>query len=104
MSSPPATGPMTGASTTAIPTVLITRPIRLGPAARASMICPAGTSMPPATPCSTRNAMSSSIEAAAAHSTEASVKAASEASQIPRAEKRRLSQPTGGIAAASASR
>ncbi len=58
MSRPPITGPSTGASSIGTPTTLITRPMWRGPAACASVIIPTGMIMPPASPWSTRKAIS----------------------------------------------
>ena len=54
------TGPRTGASSIGTPTTLITRPMRSGPAAWASVIIPIGMIMPPAMPWRTRKAISAS--------------------------------------------
>ena len=55
----------------------MTRPMFCGPAARASIIWPIGSVMPPPTPCSTRKATSDSTFQAAAHSAEPTVNATS---------------------------
>ena len=70
ISQPPRIGPKIGPSSIGMPSTAITRPIRSGPAARVMIVMPSGISMPPPRPCSTRNAMSSSMLVAVAHSTE----------------------------------
>ena len=67
-SQPPRTGPRTGASTIGTPMIDMTRPMFLGPAARASIIWPTGRVMPPPIPCSTRKATSDSTFQATAQS------------------------------------
>ena len=52
------TGPMIGPRTIGTPMMLITRPMRWGPAARARIDWPTGSSMPPPMPWSTRKTMS----------------------------------------------
>lgn len=71
---PPKVGATTGASTVATPTTAMTRPIRLGPAASAIIICPIGPIMPPPTPWTTRNTTRTVIEWARPHSAEPAVK------------------------------
>ena len=70
---PPIVGPRIGASIAGTATTLITRPIRLGPAASAIISWPIGRIMPPPTPCSTRNTISSVLEVASPHSAEPAV-------------------------------
>ena len=62
--SPPTIGPKMGPMTMGTPMMLITRPMRCGPAARARMDWPTGSSMPPPMPWSTRKAMSESADQA----------------------------------------
>ena len=50
MITPPSVGPSIGASIAGTKTTLITRPIRFGPAAWASIIWPTGRIMPPPMP------------------------------------------------------
>ena len=76
--SPPIVGPKIGASIAGIATTLITRPIRLGPAAPASIICPIGNSIPPPTPCRMRKTISWFVEVAKPHSAEPAVNRTSE--------------------------
>jgi hypothetical protein len=59
ISRPPRIGPSAGASTSAVPATLITRPISALPAACAITVCPTGSSRPPARPWSTRKTISS---------------------------------------------
>ena len=103
-STPASVGPAIGPRIIGTPTMLITRPIRSGPATLASIIIPTGIVAPPATPCSTRNAISISIEVAAAHSADALANTSSEPKYSRRAPNRRASQPVVEIDAASPSR
>ncbi len=73
MSQPPRIGPKIGPSSIGTPSTAITRPTRSGPAARVMIVMPTGISMPPPSPWSTRNATSSSMLVAVAHSTEPAV-------------------------------
>ena len=50
--------------------IAITRPTRCGPAARVRIVMPAGMSMPPPRPCSTRKAISDPADQASPDSTE----------------------------------
>ena len=52
------TGPRIGPMTMGTPMMLMTRPMRCGPAARARIDWPTGSSMPPPMPWSTRKKMS----------------------------------------------
>ncbi len=104
MISPPTVGPRIGASIAGTATRLITRPIRLGPAASAIIICPIGRIMPPPTPCSTRNRISSGADEAIPHSAEPAVNSTSDNRYTGLAPNRRAAQPETGITAASASR
>ena len=56
---PPIVGPRIGASIAGTATMLMTRPMRLGPAASAIISWPIGRIMPPPTPWSTRKTISS---------------------------------------------
>ena len=76
--SPPTTGPKIGASIAGIATMPITRPIRLGPATWAMISWPTGISIPPPTPCNTRNSTSAVLEEATAQRAEPAVKRTSE--------------------------
>jgi hypothetical protein len=104
ISSAPTTGPTAGARIAGTLVVATTRPIRPGPAACPSTVIPDGTSNPPATPCSTRNAMSQPMPGASAQRAEVPVNAASDHSHSRPAPTRLLIQPQTGSAAASASR
>jgi hypothetical protein len=64
---------LAGARTTAIPTVFMTRPIRVGPAAWPRMVWPVGTSSPPQTPWATRSAIRTPSPGARAHRPEVTV-------------------------------
>ena len=85
------------------PITLITRPMRCGPAACASIVCPTGRIVPAPRPCTTRNAISEPIDHAAAASAEPRRKSASEASQTCFAPKRSVSHPASGMTLANAS-
>jgi hypothetical protein len=98
---PPSSGPRVGASIIGTATRPITRPIRLGPAALAMMIWARGMIMPPPTPWSTRNRISSVIEVDRPQSSDPTVKTVREMRNTRLAPKRRLAQPVTGITAAS---
>ncbi len=100
---PPSSGPSVGASIIGTATRPITRPIRLGPAASAMMICASGMIMPPPMPCSTRKKISSVSVVARPQSSEPSVKSVREMRKTRLAPKRREAQPVTGITAASES-
>ncbi len=100
---PPVSGPSVGASIIGTATSAITRPIRLGPAASAMMICASGMIMPPPTPCSTRKRISSVTWVARPHRNDPAVNSPSEIRNSGLAPKRREAQPVTGITAASAS-
>lgn len=104
MNRAPITGPTAGARIAGTAEVAMTRPIRAGPAACPSTVMPAGISSPPATPWSTRNAISAGTVGAIAQSPDARVNPASDHSHSLPAPTRRLSQPQAGNAPASASR
>ena len=101
---PPITGPAMGASSIGMPTTLITRPMRRGPAACRRMVWPTGMISPAAAPWITRDAISRSIDGAAPARQEPSVKSASDAIQTGFVPKRAPAQPLTGIVLASASR
>ena len=84
--------------------MLITRPMRLGPAASAIISWPIGRIMPPPMPCSTRNRISAVVEVARPHSAEPAVNRTSEMMYTRLAPNRRAAQPVTGITAASDSR
>ena len=75
---PPIVGPRIGASIAGTATMLITRPIRFGPAASAIISCPIGRIIPPPTPWITRKTTSSPVELARPHSAEPAVNSTSE--------------------------
>ena len=104
MMSPPRTGPRTGASSIGTPTTLITRPMRSGPAAWASVIIPIGMIMPPAIPWSTRKAISASALQAAPQSALVVAKAATAHIHTRLGPKRSAAQPVSGMTVASDSR
>ncbi|MCQ0018189.1 hypothetical protein LUX39_34000 [Actinomadura madurae] len=95
---PPSSGPSTGASIAGTETMLITRPIRSGPASRTSMVCPTGSSIPPPRPWSTRNAISEGTDQANPHSRDPLMNSPSETSHIRRAPNRRTDHAVIGIA------
>ncbi len=101
---PPMTGPRTGPSSIGIPTTLITRPTRLGPAACVSRMIPTGMISPPPKPCSRRKPISMPVDWASPHRTEPPTNSATEDIHTRLASKRWLSQPASGITVASASR
>jgi hypothetical protein len=100
----PTVEPIAGASTTTMPIVPIIRPIRPGPAAMPSSICPTGTSRPPHRPSSTRAAISCPAVAERAHATDATVNSARLANHSWVGPTRRAAQAQIGIEAARASR
>ena len=100
---PPSDGPRIGASIAGTATMLITLPIRFGPAASAIMSWPIGRIMPPPTPWITRKTTSSVVELASPHSADPAVKSTSETTYTRLAPNRRAAQPVTGITAASAS-
>jgi hypothetical protein len=101
---PPITGPSTGASSIGTPTMLITRPMRSGPAAWASVIIPMGMIIPPAKPCRTRKPMSDSALQASPQSPLVRTNAATTVIQTRLGPNRSAAQPVSGIAVASESR
>src|SRR4051812_9938310 len=103
-SAPPTIGPIAGASSIGTPTSAITRPIRSCPAARARIVIPTGITIPPPSPCSTRNAISVPADQASPHSADPQTKTATAVMNTRRAPKRSTAQPVNGITAESASR
>src|SRR5919197_1165693 len=101
---PPMTGPKIGASSIGTPMKLITRPMRCGPAACASIVCPSGRIIPPPRPCNRRNTISEPIDHERPASAEPSMKRISEASQTGFAPNRSLAHPVSGMTLAEASR
>ena len=75
---PPIVGPRIGASIAGTATMLMTRPMRLGPATSAIISWPIGRIMPPPTPWMTRKTISCVVELASPHSTDPAVKSTSE--------------------------
>ena len=98
------TGPRMGPRTMGTPMMLMTRPMRCGPAARARIDWPTGNSMPPPMPWSTRNAISELADHATPHRHEPTMKRLSDVIQISFAPKRSTAQPVTGITTARASR
>lgn len=101
---PPASGPSTGDSSGTTATTLITRPVRPGPATRASSACPVAGSSPPPRPWTTRNTIRLVTDQADAHSTEPSRNTPTATSHVRRPPNRSASQPDAGTAATTASR
>ena len=83
---------------------LITRPMRCGPAARASMDCPTGRIMPPPSPCRTRKAMSELADQARPHRLEPMRNTVSESMNIRLCPNRSMAHPVTGMTMASARR
>src|SRR3984957_19515015 len=102
--SPPMTGPMIGPRTNGTPMMLMTRPMRCGPAARAKIDWPTGSSMPPPMPWITRKAMSELAHEATPHRREPMMKRVSEVIQTNLAPKRSTAHPVTGMTMDSASR
>ena len=84
--------------------MLMTRPMRCGPAARARIDWPTGSSMPPPMPWSTRKKMSELADQARPQRLEPMTKRAVEIIQSRLAPKRSTAQPVTGVTRASASR
>ena len=97
-------GPAIGASWVGTPTMLMTRPIRRGPAARTRITCASGGIIPAPRPCSTRKTMRLSSDQARPHSAAPPMKRDSEASHIARAPNRATDHPVSGTTVARASR
>ena len=98
------TGPMMGPRTMGTPMMLMTRPIRCGPAARARIDWPTGSSMPPPMPWRTRKKMRESADQASPQRLDPITKRAVEPIQMTFAPKRSTAQPVTGVTMASASR
>ena len=77
------TGPMIGPRTMGTPMMLMTRPMRCGPAARARIDWPTGSNMPPPMPWSTRKKMSELADQARPQRLEPRTKRAVEVIQMP---------------------
>ena len=102
---PPRMGPRTGPMTMGTPMMLMTRPMRCGPAARAKMDWPTGSSMPPPMPWSTRKSderVGRPGQAAQARAEDEEEDARSATCRL--APKRSTAQPVTGVTMASASR
>ena len=97
-------GPMIGPRTMGTPMMLMTRPMRCGPAARARIDCPTGSSIPPPIPWSTRKTISELADQATPQRHEPTMKRLSDVIQMSFAPKRSTAQPVTGITMASASR
>jgi hypothetical protein len=104
MRDPPISGPKIGASSIGTPTMLITRPIRFGPAAWARISWPSGMIIPPPRPCTARKPISAPIEGDSPASSEPAMKSPSEASHTGLAPNRPAVHPISGITQAKASR
>ena len=88
------TGPSTGPSSAGTATTLMTRPMRCGPAARASIVCPTGRMIPPPIPWTTRKAMRLPADQAAPLSTEP-VRNSAERGEPQRPRPEALDRPAG---------
>jgi hypothetical protein len=73
MITPPSVGPRIGAIIIGTATMLITRPMRFGPAAWAIISCAIGMIIPPPRPWRTRNRTSSVVDVARPQSADPSV-------------------------------
>ena len=104
MSVPPISGPNTGRSSIGTPTMLITRPIRFGPATWASIDWPSGMIIPPPRPWMTRAPISVPTDGASPASIEPAMNSPSEASHTGLAPKRPEIHPVSGITLAKDSR
>ncbi len=92
-----------GPSSIGTPMIAITRPTRCGPEARVRIVMPAGISMPPPRPCSTRNAISVYADQARPESAEPAMNRAIEIMYRRLVPNRSAPQPVSGITVASAS-
>jgi hypothetical protein len=81
----------------------ISRPIRLGPAARVMIVIPSGISIPPPRPWTTRKPISMPIELAAAHSADPAVNITSAIMYSRLVPNRSAAQPVSGMTVASES-
>ena len=97
-------GPRIGPMTIGTPMMLMTRPMRCGPAARASIDWPTGRSMPPPMPWMTRKKMSELADQARPQRLEPITKRAVDVIQMRLAPKRSTAQPDTGVTNAKASR
>jgi len=86
-----------------MPRIAIRRPIRFGPAALVMIVMPSGMSIPPPSPWRTRNAMSISMDDAAAQSAEPAVKSTRASMYSRLVPNRSAAQPVSGMTVASAS-
>ena len=98
------TGPRIGPRTMGTPMMLMTRPMRCGPAARARIDWPTGSSMPPPMPWTTRKAMSELADQARPHRHEPTMNSVKEVIQTNLAPKRSTAHPVTGMTMDSASR
>src|SRR5581483_1829474 len=101
-SQPPRIGPRIGPSSIGTPMMLITRPIRFGPAARVRMVMPAGMTMPPPRPWRTRKTMIEVEDHASPDSEEPITNSAIDVMYRRLVPKRSAIQPVRGITVASA--
>ena len=104
MIQPPTTGPTVGASTAMIPAIVVAIACRRSGNSRNTAEKTAGISVPPAKPCSTRNAISVEKLPLSAQPIEASVNRPIAATNSQRSVSTRVSQPVSGIAMISAIR
>ena len=95
-STPPTTGPTTGANTIATPIRLIARPIRDGPAVRATSEVPTGAISPAPMPCSTRKTTRLPTDQDSPHAIDAIVNSATANIHSRLPPKRSVAQPVSG--------
>ena len=103
-SQPPRIGPPIGPSSIGTPSTDITRPIRSGPAVWVRIVIPAGISMPPPNPCSTRKMISVSMFQAAPASIDPARNSTTAIMYSRLVPNRSEAQPVIGMTVASASR
>ena len=84
--------------------MLIARPIRCGPAAWATMVIPTGATMPPPSPCRTRNTIRLGADQARPASTEPAMKSPTETIQTGLVPYLSQAHPVSGITAVMGSR
>ncbi len=101
---PPRIGPATGASSIGTPMMPRTRPTRCGPAAWVRIVMPAGISMPPPRPWTTRNAIRLWADHASPHRVEPSTNRATDVRNSRFVPNRSAAHPVSGMTVASASR
>ena len=84
--------------------MLITRPMRCGPAARATIDWPMGRIMPPPRPCRTRNTINELADHATPHRQDPMTNSETDVIHINFVPKRSTAQPVTGMTTAKASR